>query len=178
MKLSGKRYESIKKDVVKTYKEYGIDKIPINPFKLAEKMGVSLIKYSKMNDKDASFLEEIYPDGFISLDKTKIYYNDKRIPNKIKYTILHELGHKVRNHHEECPLAEAEADFFAAYGIAPPPLVDFFDISEYTDIVNIFETTIDCGIHSMQRYVSWKQHAKKNTDYEKDLLELFKKYKQ
>lgn len=177
MRLSDSRYESIKRDVVKTYKEYNINEIPINPFTLAERMGIELIKYSNMDEGDVVLIEEIQPDGFISADRTKIFYNDKRISNKIRYTIMHEIGHKVRGHMEYSQLAEAEADWFAAYGIAPPPLIDLFDISEYTDIVDMFETTLDCARHSMDRYISWKNFACKDVDYEKDLLELFKNYK-
>jgi hypothetical protein len=177
MRLSDARYESIKKDVVKTYKKYNINEIPINPFILAERMGIKLIKYSNMNAEDLFLIGEKIPDGFISPDRTKIFYNDKIISNKIRYTILHEIGHKVREHKEYSQLAETEADWFAAYGIAPPPLINLFNISEYTDIVSIFKTTIDCALYSMGRYVSWKNHTNKNADYEKELLELFKNYK-
>ena len=51
MKLSNARYESIKKDVVKVLSKYNINTIPIDPFQLAKRMGISLIKYSEMDEK-------------------------------------------------------------------------------------------------------------------------------
>ncbi len=177
MKLSYLRYESIKRDVVNTYREYNINEIPINPFTLGKRMGIDFIKYSDMDEKDVTLIEEIQPDGFISSDRTKIFYNDRKHPNKIRFTILHEIGHKIRGHMEYSQLAETEANWFAAYGIAPPPLIDLFNISEYTDIADVFETTLDCAMHAMERYVSWKKSSNKDIDYIKDLLELFKKYR-
>lgn len=177
MKLSNARYESIKKDVVKVLSKYNINTIPIDPFQLAKRMGISLIKYSEMDDCDTLVSNQLQKDGFIFVVYKKIFYNDKCLPNKIRFTIFHEIGHLVRNHHQFSDLAEAEANWFAAYIMAPPPLVDLFDIDEYTDIVDIFHTTLECATYSMNRYVSWKSQSRKLKDYEIELINLFKKYK-
>ena len=176
MRLSDSRYESIKRDVVKTFKECNIRDIPIDPIKIAKCLGIKLIKYSDVEEDERELLIEIEPNGFISQDRTKIFYNDAAIPGKIRYTLLHEIGHKVRNHLEDSPLAESEAEWFAAYAIAPPPLVNMFKVSEYTEIAFTFETTFDCAMHAMGRYESWKFFGNKDADYERDLLKLFEKY--
>ena len=42
---------------------------------------------------------------------------------RIRFTIMHEIGHIVLDHTEHSDLAESEANFFAKYALAPPPLV-------------------------------------------------------
>ena len=42
-----------------------------------------------------------------------IYYNDKKDAGRIRFTILHEIGHFVLGHLQQSDLAESEANFFA-----------------------------------------------------------------
>lgn len=173
MKLSNCRYESIKNDVAELYRKYNIKKIPIDPFEICEKMNIKLIKYSSLTDEEQKILLNISPEGFKDHTNTMIFYNDLKQPSKIKFTILHELGHIIRGHKEFSQLAESEAEWFAAYAIAPPPIIDLYDISDFTDIMDIFDTTFNCAWNAMHRYISWKKYAPKNKTYDNILIELF-----
>ena len=175
MRLSDSRYESIKKDVATLYQKYNIKSLPINPFVLCEKMNIKLVKYSDLTIEERNRLISLQPDGFKDEHEngTVIFYNDMQHPSKIKFTLLHEIGHIVRGHKEFSPLAESEAEWFAAYAIAPPPVVNLFEISDFTDIMEIFDTTFNCAWHSMSRYLNWKRFARKDTEYDIILRNLF-----
>lgn len=173
MRLSDSRYESIKKDVANLYKKYNIKDLPINPFEICKKMNIKIIKYSEMDEEDREKIATLQRDGFYDQDKSIIYYNDMINDGKIRFTILHEIGHIIREHKQFSPLAESEAEWFAAYAIAPPPVVNLFEISDFTDIMDIFGTSWECAWHTMSRYLSWKQFARKDAEYDITLKRLF-----
>lgn len=172
MRLSDSRYESIKNDVANLYKCLNITKLPIDPFEICEKMNIKLVKYSDYDEEKRKDLIRIQPQGF-NIAGPIIYYNDMQMLQKVKFTILHEIGHIIRGHKERSPLAEAEAEWFAAYAIAPPPVINLFKVSDFTDIVDIFDISFDCACHSMTRYLSWKKFARKDADYDTILMQLF-----
>lgn len=172
MRLSDSRYESIKNDVANLYKRLNITRLPIDPFEICKRMNIKLVKYSDYDEETQKELIHIQPQGF-NVDGLIIYYNDMQISQKVKFTILHEIGHIIRGHKEYSPLAEAEAEWFAAYAIAPPPVINLFKVSDFTDIIDIFDTSFDCACHSMNRYLSWKKFARKDADYDVILTQLF-----
>lgn len=176
-KLSDKRYEYIKRIVIRTLRECGIKDIPIDPFEICKKRGYILIKYTdKYTKEEIAKIVEVYPKGFNYYHNGKriIEYNDSHSFEIIRFTILHEIGHIELKHTEDCELAEAEAEWFAAYAIAPPPLVDLYNIEDFLDIVRIFKTSYECGFNCMRRYVKWKRNVLIKKDYEKELIKLFK----
>ena len=42
-----------------------------------------------------------------------IFYDDSMYDRRIRFTIMHEIGHIVLDHTEHSDLAESEANFFA-----------------------------------------------------------------
>lgn len=60
--------------------------LPVNPFKIAEEMGVTLIPECFNNYS-----------GYFTIDEGKptIYYNSEEAESRINFTIAHELGHYV-----------------------------------------------------------------------------------
>ena len=174
MRLSDRRYESMKLDVANLFKKHNINTAPIDAIALAEKMGIKLIKYSSLNEMEKKKILKRFPQAMISPDHKKIFYNDSLRAEIIRTSILHEIGHKVRKHYERSKLAEAEAEWFSAYAVAPPPVA-----SVLIDNVNIFKLgktfnlTVSCAIYSMERYNKWKQFGQNDAIYDIILKDLF-----
>ena len=127
MKLKPGTYEYIKRAVADMFEDYGIHEIPLDPFKLANKIGISIIPYSSLDEEEKAQALRYSPDGF-SLEtvdnKWLIYYNDDSLDiPRIYQTIMHEIGHYILGHTSEGPVEEAEAKFFAKYALAPTPLI-------------------------------------------------------
>ena len=102
-----------------------------------------------------------------------IYYNDTLELGRIRFTILHEIAHIVLGHIEQSDLAEAEADFFAKYLIAPPMLVDKIKPTDYMEIKDVFMLSRTCAWNSFDYYQNWKRHHFKAgcyEEYEKRIL--------
>ena len=135
-KFSDERYEEIKQEVLFMYEETDTDTYPINPFEIARRLKYVVRKYSELDFTDYLEAISISEEGFsrvevdpqTGMNRYVIYYNDEgHCIGNIRWTIFHEIGHVYLGHHDNSSgneqLEEDEANFFAKYSIAPPPLI-------------------------------------------------------
>ena len=182
MRLSDEMYEEIKQTVTDTFGEYDIHCIPISGFEMAVTMGLKVVPYSVMEEKQREAAKKISEDGF-SLEtedgEWRIFFNDEsRTYQRINNTIMHEIGHYALGHTQEGDddEKESEANFFAKYALAPPPLIHAV-CSKVTveSIMKMFDISYQAAGHALRYYKNWLKYGKKfYTGYEKEMLELFK----
>ena len=179
MRLSDEQYEFIKGEVVALFERYDVRCIPISGFELAYKMGITLIPYSALTEKQRPAAMRISTDGFYmedSFGNDLIFYNDDdAIPyERTNMTILHEIGHCVLDHTGESDEEEAEAGFFAKYAAAPPPLIHRIKPERPEVIANVFNISFEAACYAIEYYQKWLAFGDKDyTDYEIRLLRLF-----
>jgi len=180
MRLLDKRYEEIKKIVVSLFTELNLDDVPIDCFKICNLLEIKLVKYSDVSEKTRKACKAFSKDGFcMEIEKNGqrffyIYYDDSMYDRRIRFTIMHEIGHIVLEHTEHSDLAESEANFFAKYALAPPPLVHKYKPEDYYELANIFQLSLECAMNAMKFYHSWLRYGSRNyLDYEIILLDLF-----
>jgi Zn-dependent peptidase ImmA (M78 family) len=117
-------------------------------------------------------------DGFTAKYDGKVYicYNDNKCYGRINNTLVHESAHIILGHSEESDLAEAEANFFAKYAIAPPALIHKLGLKSAIEIYNHFAISIEAARYAYNYYYKWLTYGNKHyTDYELRLLQLFDK---
>ena len=179
MRLTDEQYEFIKGEVVALFERYDVRCIPISGFELAYKMGITLIPYSALTEKQRLTAMKVSTDGFYMEDQfgnDLIYYNDD---DSISYgranmTILHEIGHCVLDHTGESEEEETEAGFFAKYAVAPPPLIHRIKPDRPEDIADVFNISYEAACYAMEYYRKWLAYGGKDyTGYEIRLLRLF-----
>ena len=179
MRLSAEQYEFIKGEVVALFERYDVRCIPISGFELAYKMGISIIPYSALTEKQRSAAMKVSTDGFYMEDPSGndlIYYNDDEgiSYERTNMTILHEIGHCVLDHQGETDEEEAEANFFAKYAAAPPPLVHRIKPEMPVEIADVFNISYEAACYAMEYYQKWLAFGGKDyTEYEIRLLRLF-----
>ena len=186
--MTDKRYREIEQMVLLMYQQMSIITFPMDVFMIAKRFGFRLMPYSKMTAAERRlFQKECSEDGFCTLVQTdkghcewRIYYDDvleychpKARKRRIRFTILHQIGHIVLDHKEHSNLAEAEANYFAGYAIAPPVLVDQLCVSNYLELSRIFNVTEDCAYCCMSRFFRWKHHKKETRELDACLVDLF-----
>lgn len=185
MKLPGYRYDEIIEDCVDMFVKYDIRNVPIDCFEIANKMGIKLKAYSILTKEAKETALGISEDGFALLKieghepfmakQWYVFYNDEMSKERIRFTVMHEIGHIVRKHTEESDLAEAEANFFAKYSLAPPPLVHEISPDDYLDIASAFEISKESASYAMEYYKKWLVFGKRNyTNTEIKLLDQFR----
>ena len=115
VRLPPKVYDRIEKEVVALYKKLHISKIPINPFKIASQLGFVVKKYSSLPRHVQIELKTKEREGVSHYDPEIgtfiIYYDDSKIHERIRFTIMHEIGHILLGHKEESILARRMADY-------------------------------------------------------------------
>ena len=173
------RYEEIERVVVDLYVKHSIHNIPIEPFKILEERGYVLIPFSKFNKEDC--FEQVNDDNdafsFYS-PKHKTYfiiYNDEKPLPRIRFTLMHELGHIILGHKGESDLARREADYFAGYALAPSPLISHYATEDEYLISAVFWVSKECAVVRSCCYMNWEEFGGRYLkDYEIVLLNLFK----
>ena len=156
-KFSNERYEEIKQKSVDILEKYNICCVPISGFEIATQMGVKVIPYSSFDVHIQELMKKKSIDGFtgINCGKYNIFYNDSKPYKRINNTIMHEIAHIVLDHLEESELAEAEANFFAKYAIAPPVLIHRYHLSTADDIQERFCISHEAAKNVMIYYKKW-----------------------
>ena len=179
MRLEDEQYEYIKTTVSDTFIEYGIKSTPISAFEMAVKMGIKVIPCSALSEQKESAFLKLSNDGFLTefCDHTwVIYYNDHcQSYGRINHTIMHGVGHYALGHVKEGEEEEAEAEFFAKYALAPPPLIHNMveNINPFS-IMKKFDTSYAAALYAYKYYKSWLQYGQTEyTGYERKMLSQF-----
>jgi Zn-dependent peptidase ImmA (M78 family) len=103
-----------------------------------------------------------------------ILYNDEMDSNRIRFTIAHEIGHIVLGHEYSCEETESEADYFARNLLVPMGILIHRHISDYIEIVNMFEVSYTVAGNVIRTLTIRLECGYGNlTDYEIELLKLF-----
>ena len=180
--LPKSRYEEIEDAVIDMLEDCKVTHYPIDPFELARKLHYRLRPYSSLSKSKQEWALEVSKDGFSQLEEDEItgmtyyviYFNDgEKNIGRLRWTILHEIGHCYLGHH--ClrnlnkKVIEEEANHFAKYALAPPPLVKALDIHSVSELKRAFITSGEAAEHSIEFYHGWlgyKRHHPDLTDRE------------
>ena len=179
MRLPNYRYEQIKKKVVALFAMISEKSVPINHFAIADELGFRVIAYGSLDDAGrAACLKrsesgfKLFLEGFDGTSTWYIYYNEAKPWGHVRFTVLQELAHIILDHRQESDVAEAEANFFAKYAIAPHMLVNLIRPNDYMDILEAFELSNEGALHSWNYYCKWLRISGFK-DYELELKSMF-----
>lgn len=188
VRLKNERYEEIKTDIIDMYEECDVHKFPLNTFEIAEALHYNVIPYSKLPVSKRATCRAASKDGCSELDYNEatgmyeynIYYNDELNIDqcRIHFTIMHEIGHIRLGHldydiDKDSAYKESEANFYAAYSIAPPPMINTYACTSYDDLHRCFNISFEMSTYALKRYYQWLRCGIYYTDYEVHMIELF-----
>lgn len=186
MRLPPWRYEKIKEIAADNIVRYS-DTIPVDVFELARINRIILVPYSKLTVYELNELQikfnAISKDGFLFWGKKRgklrgfIYYDDTLSSQRIRFTIMHEIGHFLLKHYEKSDLAEAEANFLAKFLLAPPILVHLIKPNDYMDIAEAFDISQEFAYYAFLYYQKWLYAKRKNNKIETYESSLYIKFK-
>lgn len=185
--LTDNRCEEIKQEIAFMFEECMINSYPIDCFDIAKKLYYVLKPYSSLSPDEYVKVLCIDPDGFSRVEANPstgmnqyiIYYNDYAQFERMRWTIFHEIGHIYLGHHDNLDNSnitseEAEANFFAKYAIAPPPLIAITHCNDPSDIASTFCISTEASIYSYDYYMKWLKYGPQNyVSYERKMLQLF-----
>lgn len=186
--LNDDQCDAVKVAVVEMFEECEVHSYPIDPFEIAGKLYYVICPYSSLDFAKQLDARATSDDAFsrVELNPTTgmnqyvIYYDDSVTnANRIRWTLLHEIGHCYLGHHDHLDdslqdIEEAEANLFAKYSIAPPPLINVLKLRTPEEIARTFLTTDTAASNCYSYYQKWLQYGPKDfTGFEIRLLHLF-----
>ena len=163
-KISNERYSEITEEIAYLYEDIGIKTFPINPFEVCCKLKIKLIPYSST---DPFFY--LSSDGFNYLAPSNqeyvICYNVLQSKERINFTIMHELGHIMLEHHRsenniENLIKEKEADYFARMSLAPLGIVYVLKLNTPEEISETFNISFSCATNVFKHYRTVKSYPR------------------
>lgn len=127
-------------EVLEAYRRCDVNLFPIDCLGIIKKLNIKAIPYSSLTRRKREALKEVSKDSYRI--KNTIYYNDDRsqlVEGRIRFNLMHELGHIVLGHLEESEHNENCANWFAGEILAPTIIVyTCFTHNDEGAIVNSF----------------------------------------
>lgn len=159
-------YKKINDKILEVYKECKIKDFPINCIEVLNHYGFKLYTYKKIQDinPDVYKIAKSFSDDAFKYDNI-ICYNSSKDKNRIRFTLMHELGHFILGHMENSETNEDEANYFASCMLAPRIAILKTGCNNADEIHDTFGLSYAASNRAITDFNSWKQ--KKNLDSEK-----------
>lgn len=136
-------YES---EIVEIYRKCNIRDFPIDCYAIVKALGFTLVSYGDLakNHEEYKLLCLCSGDAFTSFDDMMICYNQKNSRRRIRFNLMHEIGHYVLQTSDE-----DEADAFASGILAPPAVIIDRRFGSAEKISIYFDISIAAANHAL-----------------------------
>ncbi len=160
-------YELIHISILEVLKHCNINSFPIDCYEILKQYNIETYSYSSLSDDLREYCLKFSNDALKYRDK--ICYNSNLPSGRVRFSLMHELGHIVLNHsnnptHE----MEQEANFFASNILAPRMAIHYAKCKNETDVSKIFELTNEASQYAFDDYRRWHRwtiyHKMNNLD--------------
>lgn len=161
-------YDKIKYTVFSIYEQCNIIELPFDCFNILNQKGYGCKKYSQLTESKHKACLELSPDSCAIGDT--IYYNDKKSLRRIRFSLMHELGHielKTEN--------EAEANLFSSNILCPSIALHYAKLNNIREISNLFNISLECAKYAKDFYEKWLYSVKTYgmTDIDRKMYQHF-----
>ena len=164
--------------VLKIYKKCNITKFPFDCAAVLESFGYKVIPYSKIqldNPELYELCKAMSYDAFTHVNKKYVMFNDNMNKGRIRFSLMHELGHIVLNHSDQTKDNDIEADNFAATILAPYIMIYEYSCKTYLDVRRRFGLSYKAANVTLAKCRYWQVHeGARDIDYE--IYNWFAKY--
>lgn len=150
------------KATIKVYEECHVTSFPIDCMALLEHYGYRIFTYDELWKKNQRLYdiclacsEDAFRDGINKI----IAYNSHNSNGRIRFSLMHELGHHIRGHSGESDLNEQEANTFASHILAPRMAIHYSKCKDTEDVSKVFEISNDAAGIAFDDYHRWYRHV-------------------
>lgn len=161
-------YDKIKYAVLNVYEKCSINRLPFDCTYIITTMGYSCVKYSDLKEDGHLACLELSEDAHTI--GNVIYFNSKKTKRRIRFSLMHELGHLVLDTEDE-----TEANVFASNILAPSMAVHYSNIRNVRELSNLFDISLECAKYAIETCEKWEYSVKKYgmTDIDKKMYNHF-----
>ena len=146
------RISDIQERILSFYQTFSIRSFPIDYFTVVEQLGFRMKAYSELSEKKAAACMELSPDA--CLLKDTLYYESRRPKGRVRFTIMHEVGHIVLE-----TTSEKDADAFASHSLAPRMAIHYSGCKNASDVMRHFGLSEEAADYAFNDYRNWHRTA-------------------
>ena len=151
-------YDTVCQAALTVYKECTIRSFPIDCFHILETYGLTSHPYSSLNEELRSYCINYSNDALNY--KNLICYNDKQPVGRIRFSLMHELGHVILKHGENHTRSmEQEANFFASNILAPRIAIHYAKCNSIPEVAALFGLTKEAAGYAFEDYKRRHRYA-------------------
>lgn len=173
-------YAFIESKILNVFIECHITSFPIHCFQLLELYGFKLYSYTEVKKRAPELYilcSQCSDDAFIDKNTGTVIYNNTLTAGRIRFSLMHELGHHVLGHIGEEADLETEANYFASHLLAPRMAIHYAGCKNFKDVARCFDLTYEASAYAFDDYRRWRRNIasrrNKITENEKKLYDHF-----
>lgn len=160
-------YKLISDKTLDVFLECGIKEFPVDCFYILEHYGFRLYTYVEMqsiNQRLYEMCRKYSDDAFRYQDI--ICYNNAGPEGRIRFSLMHELGHFILGHQETTFENEEEADYFASCLLAPRVAIHKSLCRTADAIHDTFGLSYAASNRALADYKKWSGRTKCDSEHQ------------
>jgi len=142
----------IKEQVLSVFIECDVKSFPIDCFSITEHYGYKIIQYSCLSERKKQACLKLSEDACTI--ENNVYYNDQRSFPRIRFSVMHELGHIILNDDQE-----QVVNTFASHILAPRMAIHYAKCRNHVDVARIFGLSLEAADYAFNDYRRWHRMA-------------------
>lgn len=166
--------------ILKVYEECDVIDFPIKCEKILSHYGYRLYTYNEIYRKNPELYNmcvSYSDDAFLDRNTKTVAYNNNKPKGRIRFSLMHELGHCMLNHESDTPHNEQEANCFASNILAPRIAIYYAKCKNAADVKNVFGLSLAASEYAFMDYCSWHKNVIANnrriSHWDKKIYEHF-----
>lgn len=156
-------HKEILEKILDVFDKCNILSFPIDCRQILGCYGYRVLSYSEIRRKNPELLELCanYTDDSFKDHYTKtIAYNDEDIPySRIRFSLMHELGHIVMDHKGNSQRNEQDANYFASNILAPRMVIHYAGCKNANHVAKFFMMSFEAAEYAFDDYRRWHRKA-------------------
>ena len=155
-------YNKIVTATIEVFRKCDIHSFPIDCGDLLKHYGYRLFSYKELRDRNPELysLSLGYSEDAFRAGASKIVaYNPDRPRGRIRFSLMHELGHHVLEHAGSSDQNEKEANAFASHILAPRMAIHYSRCKNANDVARLFDMSFEAADNAFIDYRRWHRNV-------------------
>lgn len=151
----------ILESTIKVFQECKVKSFPIDCFELLKHYNYRIYTYDELKDKNIDLYEmciDYSYDAFCDRVSRIIAYNSQMPKGRVRFSLMHELGHHILKHSASNQQAEKEANMFASYILAPRMAIHYAKCKNANDVHRTFGLSFEASEFAFADYRRWHRN--------------------
>ncbi|WP_101876002.1 ImmA/IrrE family metallo-endopeptidase [Lachnoclostridium edouardi] len=150
-------YQQIDRKVLKVFQECAIHSFPFDCFQVLYHYQFKIMDYIGLYLKNSEIYQiaSAYSEDAFTYEN-KICFNHMRPKARIRFSLMHELGHyKLEHKGPHTALQEQEANCFASHILAPRMAIHYSRLRDSYDVARLFRISQESAQYALKDYSRW-----------------------